>query len=104
MVVSFKPGDERKLELDYATLAALNPRLIYGQISAYGPGDPRPGFDAILQAEAGVASLANQATNFLVGGVVPRRISRSGLARPRFPTASSTTWPRCLPSRARNGC
>ena len=130
VVVSFKPGDEFKLGLDYATLAALNPRLIYGQITAYGADDPRPGFDAILQAEAGftylngeadggptkmpvalidlllahqlkqglllallkrertgqgslvttslieagVASLANQATNYLVGGVVPRRM------------------------------
>lgn len=61
VVASFKPGDERRLKLDYAALAALNPRLIYGQISAYGPDDPRPGFDAILQAEAGFTYLNGEA-------------------------------------------
>lgn len=130
VTASFKPGDARKLKLDHATLAARNPRLIYGQINAYGEDDPRPGFDAIVQAEAGftylngepdgpatkmpvalvdllaahqlkealllallkrertgqgsfvsvsllqaaVASLANQATNYLVGGIVPQRM------------------------------
>lgn len=130
VTASFKPGDAQKLKLDYATLAARNPRLVYGQINAYGEDDPRPGFDAIVQAEAGftflngepdgpptkmpvalvdllaahqlkealllallkrertgqgsfvsvsllqaaVASLANQATNYLVGGIVPRRM------------------------------
>lgn len=130
VIASFKPGDAPKLKLDYATLAALKPNLIYGQINAYGEDDPRPGFDAILQAEAGftylngepdspptkmpvalvdllaahqlkeglllgvlkrertgdgsfvsvsllqaaVSSLANQATNYLVGNVVPQRM------------------------------
>jgi crotonobetainyl-CoA:carnitine CoA-transferase CaiB-like acyl-CoA transferase len=61
VVASFKPGDEERLKLDYATLRELNPKLIYGQISAYGAADPRPGFDAILQAEAGFAYLNGEA-------------------------------------------
>ncbi len=53
VVVGYKPGDEVKFGLDYATLSAANPGLIYLQVTAYGTEDPRPGFDAIVQAEAG---------------------------------------------------
>ena len=37
VVASFKPSDENKLKLDYTTLAAINPGLIYGQITAMAP-------------------------------------------------------------------
>lgn len=130
VIASYKPGDDAKLGLDPETLRAANPALVYAQISAYGLDDPRPGFDAIIQAESGftnlngepdgpptkmpvalvdllaahqlkeailvallqrertgagrhvhvalldaaIASLANQASNYLVGGVVPGRM------------------------------
>ncbi len=130
VIASYKPGDASKLEVDAATLMALNPRLIYADLTAYGDDDPRVGFDAIIQAEAGftymngqpdtgpikmpvalmdllaahqlkegillalltraqtgrgthvstnllaagLASLANQASNWLVAGHVPQRI------------------------------
>lgn len=130
VLVSYKPGDAEKLAMDEATLRGLNSRLIYADLTAYGPDDPRVGFDAIIQAEAGftylngepdespvkmpvalmdllaahqlkegillallrrhqtgegmlvrtsligagIASLANQATNWLVGGEVPQRM------------------------------
>jgi len=53
VLVSFKPGDAEKLGMDYATLSARNPRLLYGQITGYGPQVRRAGYDAVLQAEAG---------------------------------------------------
>ncbi|HKZ37881.1 MAG TPA: CoA transferase, partial [Chryseolinea sp.] len=53
VIASFKPGDAAKLEVDYETLSALNPSLIYGQITGYGSGKPRVGYDAVIQAEAG---------------------------------------------------
>ena len=54
MVISnFKSGSAKKLGLDYESLRKTNPRLIYGSISAYGKDDPRPGFDAAMQAETG---------------------------------------------------
>ncbi|MGB0525148.1 MAG: CaiB/BaiF CoA transferase family protein [Flammeovirgaceae bacterium] len=53
VVASFKPGDAQKLGLDYETLSAINPRLIYGCITGYGETDDRVGYDAIIQAEAG---------------------------------------------------
>ena len=53
VVASYKPGDAEKLKVDYATLSKINPRLIYGQITGYGLEDDRPGYDAVIQAEAG---------------------------------------------------
>ncbi|MBD2768581.1 CoA transferase [Hymenobacter sp. BT664] len=53
VVASYKPGDAEKLGADYASLAAENPRLIYGHLTGYGPDEARAGYDAVLQAEAG---------------------------------------------------
>jgi crotonobetainyl-CoA:carnitine CoA-transferase CaiB-like acyl-CoA transferase len=130
VIVGYKPGDEVKFGLDYTSLKTVNRGLIYLQVTAYGTADPRPGFDAIIQAEAGfthmngapeggpvkmpvalmdllaahqlkeglllalleksqtgngayvatsllgsaTASLANQASNYLVAGAVPGRM------------------------------
>ena len=57
VLASYKPGDAEKLRADYATLAAANPRLIYGHLTGYGPGNARAGYDAVLQAEAGFMHL-----------------------------------------------
>lgn len=53
VLVSYKPGDAEKLGMDYKTLAGLNSRLIYGSITGYGAHNPRVGYDAVIQAEAG---------------------------------------------------
>jgi crotonobetainyl-CoA:carnitine CoA-transferase CaiB-like acyl-CoA transferase len=53
VIASYKPGDAEKLEVDYKTLSRNNPGLIYGQITGYGSDNPRVGYDAIIQAEAG---------------------------------------------------
>ncbi|UYZ63501.1 CaiB/BaiF CoA transferase family protein [Hymenobacter weizhouensis] len=57
VLASYKPGDAEKLAADYATLSALNPRLLYGHITGYGPDTSRAGYDAVLQAEAGFMHL-----------------------------------------------
>ena len=57
VLASYKPGDAEKLAADYATLSAENPRLIYGQLTGYGPATSRAGYDAVLQAEAGFMHL-----------------------------------------------
>jgi crotonobetainyl-CoA:carnitine CoA-transferase CaiB-like acyl-CoA transferase len=57
VLASYKPGDAEKLRADYATLAAANPRLIYGHLTGYGPDNARAGYDAVLQAEAGFMHL-----------------------------------------------
>lgn len=53
VIASYKPGDAEKLKVDYSTLSQLNPRLIYGHITGYGPDDVRAGYDAVVQAESG---------------------------------------------------
>ena len=53
VIASFLPGQAERLGADAATLRALNPRLVYGSISGYGPDEPRAGYDAVLQAESG---------------------------------------------------
>ena len=137
VIASYKSGDAEKLGVDYMTLSALNPGLIYGLISGFGSDNPRVGYDAVIQAESGfmflngepdgislkmpvalmdilaahqlkegillallrknksgkgdlvevsllqaaVASLANQASNWLVAGVIPQK---QGSAHPNI--------------------
>ena len=52
-----------KLGLDYASLKALNPRVVCLHISAYGRGNVReawPGYDYLMQAEAGLMSITGE--------------------------------------------
>ncbi len=57
---NFKPGLMDRLGLDFKSLIALNPRLIYCSISGFGQTGPyrdRPGYDQILQGMAGLMSI-----------------------------------------------
>ena len=60
VITNYPYGSAKRLGLDYPTLKLINPNLIVGNISAYGPSDPRPGFDALLQAETGWMSMNGQ--------------------------------------------
>lgn len=136
VVENFKLGGLRKFGLDYATLAARNPGLVYASITGFGQDGPRaaqPGYDFLIQGmsgimdltgdpqgepqkvgvawidiftglygtiavqaalaerarsglgqhldlsllDCGVAVLANQATNYLLGGMVPHRLGNA---------------------------
>ena len=60
MVENFRPGVLKKYGLDYPSLQAKYPKLIYLSISAYGQTGPlsdRPGYDPVLQAESGMMSV-----------------------------------------------
>src|SRR5476651_2295365 len=64
LVENFRPGVLKKYGLDYASLAAKYPKLIYLSISAYGQTGPlsdRPGYDPVLQAESGMMSVNGEA-------------------------------------------
>src|SRR3954463_5673992 len=64
LVENFRPGTLTKLGLDYASLSARYPRLIYCSISGFGHTGPRwkqPGYDAIMQAEGGLMSITGGA-------------------------------------------
>ncbi len=136
VIENFKLGGLRKFGLDYETLSARNPRLVYASITGFGQDGPRaaqPGYDFLIQGmsgimdltgdpagepqkvgvawidiftglygviavqaalaerarsglgqhldlsllDCGVAVLANQATNYLLGGAVPHRLGNA---------------------------
>ncbi len=60
LVENFATGVMQRLGLDYAAMQAINPRLIYCSISAYGRSGAyasRAGYDQVVQAESGFMSL-----------------------------------------------
>jgi len=60
---NFRPDVKHRLGIDYETLAAVNPRLVYASISGFGQTGPyskRPGFDQIAQGMAGIMSLTGR--------------------------------------------
>ena len=136
VVENFKVGGLRRFGLDYDTLSARNPRLVYASVTGFGQDGPRasqPGYDFLIQGmsgimdltgspdgepqkvgvawidiftglygviavqaalaerarsgrgqhldlsllDCGVAVLANQATNHLLGGMVPHRLGNA---------------------------
>lgn len=136
LIENFKVGGLQKFGLDYATVAELNPRLIYASVTGFGQTGPRatqPGYDFMIQGmcgimdltgdphgdpmkvgvawidiftglygvigiqaalaerarsgmgqhvdlsllDCGIGVLANQATNYLLGGVVPTRLGNA---------------------------
>ena len=136
VVENFKVGGLAKFGLDYASVAAGNPGVVYASVTGFGQDGPyaaRAGYDFIIQAMGGImdltgepdgppekpgvayadlftglygtvavlaalrlrdasgrgqwidlslfdtqlAVLANQAANFLIGGVVPRRMGNA---------------------------
>jgi len=53
----------RKMEMDYDTLQAINPRLIYCSITGYGMTGPyagRGGYDVVAQGESGLMSITGE--------------------------------------------
>ncbi len=60
LIENFKVGGLRKFGLDYETVSAQNPRLIYCSISGFGQDGPyasRPGYDFIIQGLGGIMDL-----------------------------------------------
>jgi formyl-CoA transferase len=63
LVENYRPGVMAALGLDYASLAALNPRLIYASISGYGQSGPmktKGGFDLVAQGVSGIMSVTGE--------------------------------------------
>ena len=72
-----RPDVAGRLGIDYETLFAINPRIIYCEGSAFGHDGPdayRPGYDIIIQAMSGIATAEGK-----VAGGVPHQIVSSPL-------------------------
>jgi len=63
LVENNRPGVMERLGLGYTALSAINPRLVYCSISAYGQTGPRAnegGFDLTIQAMSGIMSVTGE--------------------------------------------
>ncbi len=65
VIENFKVGGLKKYGLDYESLKAINPRLIYCSITGFGQDGPyasRAGYDFMIQGMAGVMSITGENT------------------------------------------
>lgn len=65
VIQNFKTGGAEKLGLGYAQLKAIKPDLIYCSVAGYdssGPEAKRPGYDLVIQGEAGLMALNGEAS------------------------------------------
>ncbi len=63
IVENFRPDVKTRLGIDYETLSATNPGLVYASISGFGQDGPlatRPGFDQIAQGMGGLMSITGE--------------------------------------------
>ncbi|HPW09388.1 MAG TPA: CaiB/BaiF CoA-transferase family protein, partial [Burkholderiaceae bacterium] len=71
LVENFKVGGLAQYGLDYASLKALNPRLIYCSVTGFGQDGPyaeRAGYDLMIQAMTGMMSITGRADDVPGGG------------------------------------
>ncbi|WP_234946932.1 CaiB/BaiF CoA transferase family protein [Olsenella phocaeensis] len=64
MVTNFRPGVAEHLGIDYDSACAINPRIVYGEITGYGkvgPWSGRPGQDLLVQSLSGACWLNGNA-------------------------------------------
>ncbi len=57
VLINYRPGVAEQLKIDYATLSAINPRIIYCENTAFGRQGPlarRGGYDIVVQAMTGL--------------------------------------------------
>ena len=101
VIINARPDVAGKLGIDYETLSAKNPRLVYCDITAFGRKGPhsyRPGYDLIVQAMTGL--LASEGK--LLNGV-PQQIQSTAVAD--YATGITVAWAICaaLYHRERTG-
>ncbi len=101
VIINSRPDVPYKLGIDYETLSARNPRLIYCENTAFGrrgPHSHRPGYDIIAQAMTG---LMTSEAKVLDG--VPQQIQSTAIAD--FATGLTIAWGICaaLYNRERTG-
>src|SRR6187402_402476 len=62
MIHNFRPGVMERIGLDYEKVKAINPAIVYAEVSGYGTEGPwkdLPGQDLLLQAASGLTWLSN---------------------------------------------
>lgn len=101
VVINYRPDVPRNLGIDYDTLSAINPRLIYCENTAFGRSGPhsrRPGYDIIAQAMTGLMASEDK-----IHDGVPQQVQSTPVAD--FSTGIAAAWAVCaaLYHRERSG-
>ncbi|NKM01952.1 CaiB/BaiF CoA transferase family protein [Rhizobium leguminosarum] len=63
VIENFKVGGLTKFGLDYKSIAAVNPRVVYASVTGFGQTGPRaqqPGYDFLIQGMCGVMDLTGE--------------------------------------------
>ncbi len=71
LLENYKVGDLKRYGLDYDSLKALNPALVYCSITGYGQDGPcahKPGYDFIFQGLGGLMSITGERDDLPGGG------------------------------------
>ena len=82
LIENNRPGVMKRLGLDFDSALAINPKLIYCSISAYGQTGPRAnegGFDVTIQSMSGIMSVTGEPDGAPVKGGVPVADFTAGL-------------------------
>ena len=64
LVENFRVGNLKRYGLDYESVSAINPSIVYASVTGFGQTGPRaeePGYDAALQGMTGVMSVTGEA-------------------------------------------
>ena len=101
VIINYRPDVPYNLGIDYETLSAINPRLVYCENTAYGregPHSQRPGYDLIAQAMTGLMASEDK-----IRDGVPQQVSSTPVAD--VSTGIATAWSVCaaLYHRERSG-
>lgn len=81
LIQNFRPGVVERLGIDYASVKAINPTIIYASISGFGHTGPyahKPVFDPLVQSLSGLTTVqagANDARPSLVRTIVPDKLT-----------------------------
>ncbi|TCU07609.1 CaiB/BaiF CoA transferase family protein [Rhizobium sullae] len=63
VIENFKVAGLKKFGLDYASVAAINPRIVYASVTGFGQAGPRarqPGYDFLIQGMCGIMDLTGE--------------------------------------------
>lgn len=89
VIENYKAGSLKKYGLDYETLAAINPGLVYCSITGFGQNGPRaeePGYDFIIQGMGGLMSITGEKDDLPGGGPQKVGVAFSDLATGLYST------------------
>ena len=88
VIENFKVGGLKKYGLDYDSLKAVNPRLIYCSITGFGQNGPyaqRAGYDFMIQGMAGIMSITGEPDGEPMKVALPSPIFSPASCRHRHP-------------------